>query len=64
MRLAICLLPLMTNACSLLEEYHDNAVEEFVEAAIEHETGVKIDITGSSIEVDVPSTQSVSVLKF
>ena len=50
MRTFILMLPLLTNACALLNEFPDSPFEEMVEELVERETGVRLDFTGCSPE--------------
>jgi len=64
MRTFILMLPLLTNACALLNELPDTPFEEMVEELVERETGVRIDITGSTPEQEKTLLPSVQLLKF
>lgn len=64
MRTLILMLPLLTNACALLNEFPDSPFEERVEELVEQETGVRIDVTGSSSEQEKMILPSVQLLKF
>lgn len=50
MRVLTLSIPLMFGACSLINMFPDNPIEEKIEDFIQAETGIFIDFTGSSPE--------------